>query len=194
MTSSENNSTVNLKAINRGPYPLCKTELFINQAFKCQREAVERNLNFFYPREKKNVRSINFLFIFKILLNVFFKLFKISLNQSKGRSNPLLAWITYLLQNKMNRSFWKKFKLTGSFEWGHLVPNLLTIIKWRWMLLHEVTLSVIFLSTDDKSIITVLTIKLRWRLLQNKRQLFHATVGRSAFTGLDHVIPCVIVK
>ena len=62
------------------------------------------------------------------------------------------------------------------------------------MLLHEVTLSVIFLSTDDKSIIIVLTIKLRWRLLQNKRQLFHATVGRSAFTGLDHVIPRVIVK
>ena len=78
-----------------------------------------KELKFLLPARKKNVRSINFLFIFKILLNVFFKLFKISPYQSKDRSNPLLAWRTYLLQNEMNRSFLKKFKLTGSEFTNH---------------------------------------------------------------------------
>ena len=50
--------------------------------------------------------------------------------------------------------------LSAEFTNHHLV-TISSLIHKRWMFLHEVTLSV--LSTDDKSIIIVLTIKLRWR-------------------------------
>ena len=42
------------------------------------------NLNLFYPREKKKKGSFNhFLFIFKILLNICFKLLKFRLIKAK---------------------------------------------------------------------------------------------------------------
>ena len=92
------------------------------QPIECQKGS---GWKVFSPREEKKIVQSIFCSYVRFLEKFALSFFLISLNQSKDGSNSLLALIVYLLQIKIISSFRKKFKLTMSFEWGHLLANLL---------------------------------------------------------------------
>ena len=92
------------------------------QPIKCQKGG---GWKVFSPREEKKIVQSIFCSYVRFLEKFALSFFLISLNQSKDGSHSLLALRVYLLQIKVISSFRKKFKLTRSFEWGHLLANLL---------------------------------------------------------------------